>query len=519
LLTGLSAGRYRIHPALPGYLADWWRRDDPGNHDAVREAATRTLLAAYAALGVLLDKQISSGNAGFVYALITLERRTMGGLLGYALDHGLWHEAIWIASPLDQYWKARGLDEEATAWADRARLATEGPDGTPPPLDTHEGALWLFFVGTQARRELEGHHLDDAERTYQQLLAMLRAQPASPQQQRHLATCYQQLGEVAHDRGRLDDAEGWYRKALAVAEELGDKSGIAPSYHMFGRVAQRRGRLDDAEQWYRKALAIREELGNAPDMVAIFHQLGMVAQHGGRLDDAEEWYHKALAVVEELGDEPGKAAIYHQLGNIAQDRGLLDDAEEWYRKALAIKEELGDESGLVSTYHQLGIIAFLWGRLDDAEEWCRKALAIAEEVGNEPDKAAIYHQLGRVAQDRGQLEDAEQWYRKSLAIKEELGDEPGMATTFGQLGRLAEEQGQPRQALEWMVRSVALFGEFPHPATGPAPDYLARLTVQLGTGALEQCWQQVTGHPLPPAVRSYLASSQAHGRQWKGNAS
>ena len=72
------------------------------------------------------------------------------------------------------------------------------------------------------------------------------------------------------------------------------------------------------------------------------------------------------------------------------------------------------------------------------------------------------------------------------------------------LALLAEERGQLRQALEWTVKSVALFSEFPHPATGPAPGHLARLVGQLGTGALEQCWQHVTGSPLPLAVRSYV---------------
>ena len=171
---------------------------------------------------------------------------------------------------------------------------------------------------------------------------------------------------------------------------------------------------------------------------------------------------------------------------------------------------MGDKPGMASTYHQLAIAAFLRRRLDDAEDWHRNALAIREELGDKPGMASAYHQLGMAAQDRGRLDDAEDWYRKALAIKEELGGKPGMALTFGQLGLLAEDRGQPRQALEWMVRCVALFREFPHPSTGPAPRHLARFTDQLGTGALEQCWQQVTGSPLPLAIRSYVESSRAN---------
>jgi tetratricopeptide (TPR) repeat protein len=120
--------------------------------------------------------------------------------------------------------------------------------------------------------------------------------------------------------------------------------------------------------------------------------------------------------------------------------------------------------------------------------------------------AATYHELGRTAQARGRLDEAHDWYRKSLAIKEELGDLPGTALTYGQLGLLAEARQQPRQALEWLVRCVALFPQFPHPATGPGPSLLARLTRQLGMPALEEAWRQVTGQPLPQPVRDYTTS-------------
>ena len=74
-----------------------------------------------------------------------------------------------------------------------------------------------------------------------------------------------------------------------------------------------------------------------------------------------------------------------------------------------------------------------------------------------------------------------------------LGDRPGMALTYGQLGLLAEARQQPAIALEQTVRCVALFDQFPHPATGPGPYHLVRLTGQLGLGALEGTWSKVTG--------------------------
>ena len=136
----------------------------------------------------------------------------------------------------------------------------------------------------------------------------------------------------------------------------------------------------------------------------------------------------------------------------------------------------------------------------------RKALTIKEELGDRPGMAITYHQLGITAQNRGQLDEAEDWYRKALTIKEELGNGPGMAMTYGQLGLLAEARQQPGQALDWIVRCVTLFDQFPHPSTGPGPEHLARLTRHLGIPALEKAWQQVTGQPVPGAVRDFITS-------------
>jgi tetratricopeptide (TPR) repeat protein len=288
LLTGLGGGMYRIHPALPAYLAAQWRTDDPGDYDTARDAATRALATACAALGRWLHQQIRTGDAGLAYAVIGLQRRTLGAMLSYALDHQMWGEAQDITQPLNNYWNAQGLGGEAAAWTDLIQAATDNPDGTPPELGTPAGALWLFITGAQANRQRQARQLEDADDTYRQLLDTLRAQPHSSQQQAHIATATHQLGIVAQHRGHLDQAEDWYRQSLAIKEDLGDRPGMALSYHHLGIVAQQRGQFGQAEDWYRQSLAIFEDLGDRPRMAASYHQLGRVAQERGQLSQAED---------------------------------------------------------------------------------------------------------------------------------------------------------------------------------------------------------------------------------------
>ena len=423
LLSPVGGGMYRIHPALPGYLAAAWHAEDPGSYEEERQASEQTLRAACAAFSRWLTGQIESGDAAFAYKLIGLQRRTLGAMLGQALDHHAWSDASGIVRALDAYWETRGLGGEADAWADRILNAIAAPG---QGADATIRSLWLFTLGQQASRQENAGQPDEAAQTFQQILAWLQGQP-----------------QTESTRGNI---------------------------------------------------------------AAVCHRLGMTAQGQDRLDEAEDWYRRSLSIEEELGDRPRMANTYHQLGITAQGRGRLDEANDWYRKSLAIKEELGNRPGMANTYHQLGRIASERERVDEADDWFRKSLAIFEELGNRPHMAATCHELGNTAYLRRRLDEANDWYRKSLAIKEELGNRPGMALTYGQLGLLADARQQPRHALDWTVRCVTLFDQFPHPATGPGPEHLARLTHQLGLPALEQAWRQVTGQPVPQPVRDYLTS-------------
>jgi tetratricopeptide (TPR) repeat protein len=468
LLTRLDGGMYRIHPALPAYLISRWRIARPDAYEQEHTAATRALLAAYGPLCELLDQQIESGAAQEQIAIVGAQRRTLGALMGYALEHRLWEHAQAIAQPLIKYCEIRGLPEEVHAWADRALLAVGNSDGTAPDLASPEGRLWLFFAGSKANQHVSSGRLDEGERDFQAILRAVERQPAIPGHLGQLAGVYLGLGRIARRRGRFDQAESWYQQALAGREQLGDQPGIAASYYQLANIALERRHFDQAATWYRRSLAIFEDLDDQPGLAMAWHSLGIVSQQQGELDAAQTWCRKALSTFLALGDRFKAATSYYQLGRIAQEGRRWVDAENWYRQALTLREELGDRPGIAACCHQLGIIA----------------------------------------QDQHRWAEAENWYRKSLPIFQELGNQPGLAASFGQLGLLAQQQGHPQLALEWVIRCVALFDQFPHPATGPGPHHLQELTAGLGAETLERTWQQVTGNPIPRKVRLFAETAQ-----------
>ncbi len=463
LLSRLGMGTYRMHPALPGYLMVLWQDEADTFFEDENRVLRQVSIQAHAALGTWLNQQIQSGSAETAMAVLDLERRTFGKVIGEALELDMFVEAQMMLQPLDKFWDARGLFEEAREWVERCQERLEDEGGNATDFNTDAGALWLFMVGSQADRLRRSGDLDTAEKTYDKIRLVLEASP-SESARRRLAITYHQLGIVVQDRGDLESAQDWYQQALGIFDSLDHRPSMARSYQQLGRVALNRGDLESAQDWYQQSLEILDSLGDRPGMAISYHQLGRVTQDRGDLESAQNWYQQSLEIKESLGDRPGMAHSYHQLGMVAQDRGDLESAQNWYQQSLEIEESLGNRPGMASSYHQLGM----------------------------------------VAQHRGDLESAQDWYQQSLEIYESLGDLPHLAMSYGQLGLLAEAASRASEALDWMVRCVNLFPEFPHPATGPGPHHLARLTSELGMSELEASWQRCTGQSLPDPIRRAL---------------
>ena len=63
LLTDLGSSRYRIHPALPGYLAASWAASNPSGYEQERQASELALRSACADFSRWLTGEIAAGNA------------------------------------------------------------------------------------------------------------------------------------------------------------------------------------------------------------------------------------------------------------------------------------------------------------------------------------------------------------------------------------------------------------------------------------------------------------------------
>ncbi|MBM3216691.1 tetratricopeptide repeat protein, partial [Candidatus Poribacteria bacterium] len=289
MVAALGNRVYELHPTFPTFLrAQLVASVGDGGADALDEAYAHS----YAAWSSAAYEHVRRGDRNAIDAVHIEETNLLRALrLGERRED--WALAQKIAQTLSEFYDVR---QRTSEWRSlRNRLLDWTGREMAAGADSDRADLWKFLLGSEANDALARNDLDAAESAHQRILSYLLSL-GSPDTEPHIAVAYHQLGIIAQERQRFDQAEAWYRKALEIFERLGLKRDAADAYHNLGMVVQERQRFDEAEAWYRKALEIFERLGLERDAADDYHQLGIIAEERQRFDEAEAWYRKALEI-------------------------------------------------------------------------------------------------------------------------------------------------------------------------------------------------------------------------------
>jgi tetratricopeptide (TPR) repeat protein len=169
------------------------------------------------------------------------------------------------------------------------------------------------------------------------------------------------LAAVEAQLGAWTDADGYYRQALGIATDLGDRSRQAAGLRGLAGLARIRGRYDDADGYYRQALNIATEVGNRSGEEYSLQGLAGTARVRGRYEEADGFYRRALGIAAEIGDRSGEASSLQGIGGTAT--------------------EIGDRYGQAHSLLGLGATSAARGHPADADALYQRAEALFRQLG------------------------------------------------------------------------------------------------------------------------------------------
>ena len=151
------------------------------------------------------------------------------------------------------------------------------------------------------------------------------------------------LGELHSALGRREQAHGFYRAALALAENLSDRRSKSYILRNVGALHEAAGDLRAAQEHYRQALALQREgadrLGEALTLAGI----GGAHAAAGEHRQAAERFAEALALHRAVRNPAGEAQALYELARAARALGELDAARARVEEALKIGDTLREK--------------------------------------------------------------------------------------------------------------------------------------------------------------------------------
>ena len=292
-------------------------------------------------------------------------------------------------------------------------------------LDKTQSAINSTIIGDSISRIgqiCKTHGEFEQARKYHQQ-ALIIHQKGSDSDQRHIATCFDNLGIVLSDLDLYQEAKDYHQRALTMRRILygSDHPSVATSLDNLGLVYSNLKQYQKAMDCHQQALDIYRKpySSNQTDVATTFNRLGLVYYALGSIEQASNYFQQSLAIRQAVygNDHPLVAASLNNVGLVIND---LDQSRECHEKALLIDKTVygNDHPRIAYSLNRLGIVYHRLGQHQEATGYYHQALAIRKTVfGNKHKSVApVLYNLAFVNYDLGQYEEARNYHKQALAI-------------------------------------------------------------------------------------------------------
>jgi tetratricopeptide (TPR) repeat protein len=207
------------------------------------------------------------------------------------------------------------------------------------------------------------------------------------------------LGITSHTLGKYEQAIGYYKRDLEIAEQLVDVdrevsalSNMALAYHFLQEYSV-------AQEYHDRCLAKVDQIDDLAKRGAVFGNLGLTYKAQKNDEKALECFERHLALARQAKNQEGQGAALGNLGSLYRRLGRIDDGRGCYEEYLAITVGMGDRWSEGAALHGLSNLQRDQGDLPAALLSALRSLAIFSDLNVPMDKT-----IGLVRRIRENLE-------------------------------------------------------------------------------------------------------------------
>ncbi|MFF2081569.1 ATP-binding protein, partial [Kitasatospora sp. NPDC058162] len=384
MLQSPTAGRYRYHDLLWVFARQRARCERPGE---AAEARTRWL-----------DFLLATACTAFQRAV---PGDPVSGMLGPARSAG---------EPLADVRAARAWAvAECEGVVAAAEETARGEYGGRAVSEATDLLIALTPFGWEVRHEL----LARGARAV--LAAAGRADDA-----RTLGRARFLNGNLALQSSRLAEAETHAREAARLCRTAGDTAILRQALNDLGMVAQFQHRYDEAVACFDEAIALAHELGHRSGATATVLNAALARVRSGRVDEAVEACGRVLAEPDSRSDPASAGYASYVLGLALHQQGRHDEAIARYGECIELSQRVGMRGREARARYQLADTLRTVGRAREAVDHADTALRLCRETGARRDEGQALLALSRALAGAGRSADARLRGQQALDLFRQL---------------------------------------------------------------------------------------------------
>ena len=190
------------------------------------------------------------------------------------------------------------------------------------------------------------------------------------------------LTQYFRRRGRLQDWAATQRVAVAAAERLGDRQGMAHSHYQLAHAEDILGDQEASELHARQALALFSEMEDLSNEAIVLNGLAFNLGQQGRYEEALPLAARGIEIVHTIGFRAAQAALEETVGQLYSNTGDYSDALAHCELAQALHRDCGNHAGVADTLVTVGHIFQRSGDLSGAREQFRHAMEMYQNSGD-----------------------------------------------------------------------------------------------------------------------------------------
>ncbi len=243
--------------------------------------------------------------------------------------------------------------------------------------------------------------------------------------------------------------------ALALAQRIGYKRGIARANTMIGFCKQVIGEYPASEKYLLRSLQIYREIGDSARVSGAYSNLANTYFYTDNRTMAMAYNIKALKLAE--GKDPVTTAIcYENLGILYAMQKQYKEARSYFRKSLGMNVQKHDSVQIAKSYNNLGVLASEEKNYDSSLYYNRKSMEIREKINDVPGISSCYFNQSNLYILLGKYDLALESANRSLEIQERLGKKLEMSSTEYIIGNILMKRGNAQKAIPRYRRAIEL---------------------------------------------------------------